>query len=124
MAADKRFNTVLTGFLPGLLLPAITLLVFWMIRYEGGLGEFLSSFQQMNMLSKVVSLAAIPNLLLLFGFIWTDRYYSARGVILATLLVALGMLDGFYGIIIAYVPLLWISIVFKAGGKDELFEQG
>jgi hypothetical protein len=44
------------------------------------------------MLSKVVSLAAIPNLLLFFLFIWTKRNFSARGVIFATLLLAFVML--------------------------------
>lgn len=54
--------------------------------------EFLSGFQQLGMLSKVVSLTAIPNLLLFFLYIWTDRNFSARGVIFATLLLAFVML--------------------------------
>jgi len=92
MATEKRFNTVLAGLIPGLILPVITLLVLWVVRYEGTLGEFLSSFQRMQMLSKVLSLSTIPNLLLFFLFIWTNRTYSARGVIFATLVVALVML--------------------------------
>ncbi len=92
MASEKRFNTVPAGLIPGLILPVITLLVIWSIRYEGTLGEFLSSFQRIRILSKVLSLSTIPNLLLFFMFIWTDRTYSARGVIFATLVVALVML--------------------------------
>jgi hypothetical protein len=92
MAAQRRFNTVLTGFIPGLLLPVLSLLIFWLAGYEGGFADFISSFQRMQVLSKLVSLSAIPNLLLFFLFIWTDRTYSARGVIFATLVVALVML--------------------------------
>jgi hypothetical protein len=88
----KKFNTVLTGFLPGLVLPVATIVIIWMVRYEGTLAEFLSSFQRLQMLSKVISLSAVPNLLLFFIFIWTDRNFAARGVILATLVVALVML--------------------------------
>ena len=80
------------GLISGLLLPMVTLLIFWLIRYEGGLGEFLSSFQRIGALSKVISLSVIPNLLLFFLFIWTNRTFSARGVIFATLLLAMVML--------------------------------
>ena len=92
MASEKRFNTIPAGLIPGLILPVITLLVIWSIRYEGTLGEFLSSFQRIRILSKVLALSTIPNLLLFFLFIWTDRTFSARGVIFATLVVALVML--------------------------------
>jgi hypothetical protein len=90
--SKKRFDTVLTGLIPGLLLPLATLLIIWTVRYEGGLKDFLTSFQQLQMLSKVLSLSTIPNLLLFFLFIWTDRTFSARGVIFATLVVAMVML--------------------------------
>lgn len=90
--SDKKFNTLLSGLIPALVLPALTLLVFWLIKSERGFVDFLLYFQEMKMLSKVVSLAAIPNLLLFFLFIWTDRNFSARGVIFATLLLAFVML--------------------------------
>jgi hypothetical protein len=92
MAKAKKFDTLLTGLIPGLILPIVTLLVIWAVRFDKGLGEFLSSFHAMDMLSKIISLAAIPNLLLFFVFIWTNRVISARGVIFATLLVAMVML--------------------------------
>ena len=92
MATEKRLNSLWVGLIPGIILPVITLLVIWVVRFEGGLGEFLSSFQKIGMLSKVVSLSTIPNLLLFFLFIWTSRSLSARGVIFATLVVAMVML--------------------------------
>ncbi len=90
--SDKRFDTLLTGLIPALILPALTLLGFWIIKSDRGFIDFLSYFQKMKMLSKVVSLTAIPNLLLFFVFIWTKRNFSARGVIFATLLLAFVML--------------------------------
>ncbi len=90
--SDKRFDTLLTGLIPALILPALTLLGFWIIKSDRGFVDFLTYFQQMKMLSKVVSLTAIPNLLLFFVFIWTKRNFSARGVIFATFLLAFVML--------------------------------
>ena len=80
------------GLASGLVLPMLTLLIIWFVRYDMGLGEFLSSFQRIGALSKIVSLSVIPNLLLFFLFIWTNRIFSARGVIFATLVVAMVML--------------------------------
>ncbi len=89
---EKRFNTILYGLVPGVVIPILTLLVFWMVRSDSGLVKFLVDFQRLGMLSKVVSLTAIPNLLLFFLFIWTNRTFSARGVVFATLLLAFVML--------------------------------
>jgi hypothetical protein len=80
------------GLISGIILPVISVIVIWLIRYDGGLFEFVARFQRMGMLSKVVSLATIPNLLLFFICIWTNRNFSARGVIFATLIVAFIML--------------------------------
>ena len=99
MVAKKRFDTVLSGLIPGLLLPLVTMVIIWAVRFEGGIRDFLSNFHQIHMLSKVLSLATIPNLLLFFLFIWTNRIFPARGVIFATLVVGiiiviLKILDG------------------------------
>ncbi len=92
MTANKRLDSLALGLIAGLVLPVVTLSVIWLVSYEGGLVEFLSSFQRLGMLSKIISLSAIPNLLLFFVFIWTNRTFSARGVIFATLMVAMVML--------------------------------
>lgn len=92
MKARKRFDTLLTGLIPGMVLPLATVVVIWAIQSDEGLLRFLQKFQHQHILSKLVSLAALPNLLLFFLFIWTDRTFSARGVIFATLLLAFVML--------------------------------
>ena len=90
--SEKKFDTLLTGLIPALILPSLTLLGFWIVKSDRGFVDFLVYFQEMKMLSKVVSLTAIPNLLLFFLFIWTKRNFSARGVIFATILLAFVML--------------------------------
>jgi hypothetical protein len=92
MKSDRPLDTMLSGMAAGILLPAVTLVGFWLVKYDGGFFEFLSQFQGMGLLSKVISLSATPNLLLFFICIWTNRNFSARGVIFATLIVALVML--------------------------------
>jgi hypothetical protein len=90
--SNKKFDTLLTGLIPALVLPVLTLLGFWIVKSDQGFLDFLVRFQDMGMLSKLVSLAAIPNLFLFFLFIWTKRNFSARGVIFATLLLAFIMM--------------------------------
>jgi hypothetical protein len=90
--SEKSLNTLLTGLVTGLLFPSLTLLVLWKVKSDLGLIEFLVQFQKLQMLSKLVSLSSIPNLLFFFLFIWTNRNFSARGVIFATLLLAFLML--------------------------------
>jgi hypothetical protein len=92
MKTPKRFDNMWWGLIPGIILPLTTLIIIWVIQYDGGFLQFLKEFQQFGLLSKVVSLAAIPNLLLFFLFIWTDRTFSSRGVIFATLVLAFLML--------------------------------
>jgi hypothetical protein len=92
MKTPKRFDNMWWGLIPGIILPLTTLIIIWVIKYDGGFLQFLKKFQQFGLLSKVVSLAAIPNLLLFFLFIWTDRTFSSRGVIFATLVLAFLML--------------------------------
>ena len=90
--SNKKFDTLLSGLIPALVLPVLTILGFWILKSDRRLSDFLVQFQELGMLSKVVSLAAIPNLLLFFVFIWTNRNFSARGVIFATILLAFFML--------------------------------
>jgi hypothetical protein len=88
----KKFNSLLYGLVPGLVLPILFFLAFWMLKSDSSLQQFLVDFQRLGMLSKVLSLSAIPNLLLFFLFIWTDRNFSARGVVFSTLILAFVML--------------------------------
>lgn len=90
--SERRFDSMLYGLILGLLLPPLALVIFWLVKSDLGFWNFLQRFHLLGMLSKVLSLATVPNLLLFFVFIWTHRNFSARGVIFATLLMAFVML--------------------------------
>jgi len=90
--SKKRFDSMLHGLIPGLILPPVALLIFWSVKSDLGFWNFLIRFQAMGMLSKVLSVVTVPNLLLFFVYIWTQRNFAARGVIFATLLMAFVML--------------------------------
>ncbi len=92
MKNKNIYDNLWTGLILGILLPIITIFVIWLFNSEGSLVNYLKGFYRLNSFTGLISLSAIPNLLLFFVFIWTNKYRSARGVIFATLVVALIML--------------------------------
>lgn len=82
-------KALFTGFLVGLILPAAALLLFFAWKGEGiGLFDFFIRQQQNRLLSPLLSLAVLPNLGVFWIFIKRNQYLQARGVIMATLLLA------------------------------------
>ena len=88
----RKFDKLLVGLILGLLLPVLAIVIFWLFNSEESLFYYLKGFYRVNSLAGLISLSAIPNLLLFFIFIWTNRNRSAKGVIFATLIVTLIML--------------------------------
>lgn len=82
-----KFNSFFLGLIPALILPLISMYVFFLIKFSKNksFSEFIDIIQSHNVTTKVLSLCVIPNLLLFFIFIWSDRYTPAKGVIFATL---------------------------------------
>ena len=86
----KKFDSIAIGAITGLIAPMISLFGFYLVAYHNitftkfftdillGYGIFLP----------VISLCVIINLLVFFIFVWTNRNYSARGVLLATFVYA------------------------------------
>ncbi len=86
------FNSTLAGIIPGLIVPVIASYLFFISRnFTVTYQEFMKYTIDSGLFSKVLSLSLVANLGVFFIFIWTNRYKSARGVILATII---------YGIII------------------------
>jgi hypothetical protein len=84
----RRFNNVWLGAILGLVVPVITIFVAWRIRFDYmELGEFFKTMLATKLLSAIISLCAIPNLLIFIIFIWLNNLYSARGVLLSTFIV-------------------------------------
>lgn len=81
---------MLTGLLVGLILPLSVLLLFFAWQGEGmGLLDFYIRQHQNRLLSPLLSLAVLPNLAIFWIFIKRNQYFQARGVIMATLLLAI-----------------------------------
>ena len=76
----------------GVLLPLLVMLLFYLFKFSDyPLQHFREQLFEMKLISKYMSICVYPNLLLFFIFIWKDRLLSARGVLLATILLAIGV---------------------------------
>ena len=85
-------NSKLYGFIAGLITPVIVSVFVYLFRNPENFEVFLNQISSVNILSRVVSLCVVPNLLVFFVFIWTNKYNSAYGVIGATLIYAVVVL--------------------------------
>lgn len=81
------FNKEIVGIAAGLIVPFLVMVVF--AYYKNGLDgmkDYFTTLINYDVLTSLISLCAIPNLLIFFLFMWTDRLRSSRGVIIATLI--------------------------------------
>jgi len=83
-----KYNSQKVGILSGIILPLITLTIFILFQSQHqAISLTIRNFFIYNVHTQVISLCALPNLLLFFIFMKTDRLLAARGVIGATLLI-------------------------------------
>ncbi|MEW6467391.1 MAG: hypothetical protein AB1458_00615 [Bacteroidota bacterium] len=86
---SRRFDNLWIGAVLGLLSPIAVFFAFYLIKYSHmSLGRFFDYVSREGTLSPRISLCVIINLLIFYIFIWTHRYYSARGIILSTFIYA------------------------------------
>ncbi|MDA3868129.1 MAG: hypothetical protein PF489_15465 [Salinivirgaceae bacterium] len=87
----KRFDNIWLGLGLSIILTAIAFFGFYYINEDRfhTLSTFFNYITFTGMFSSVISLSALPNLILFFLFIWTRRYRSARGVLTAVMLITL-----------------------------------
>jgi hypothetical protein len=84
---------ILMGLASGIVLPLLTIALIHTVRFDHlTFIEFAGRLFSLKIAGKFISLAAIPNLMLFFVFIWTNRLYAARGAVIATFLLALFIL--------------------------------
>ncbi len=83
----QSFDKLYIGLILGLLIPLISFYVFFLIKNTSlTFGKFVEYLGNSGVIPQSVTLGVIPNLLIFFIFIWTHRYLSARGVIVATMI--------------------------------------
>jgi len=89
----KAFNTIVTGLIPGFILPIISIYVFYIMQgtFHGAFEDYLRQVIEYRAITKVISVCMFANLGMFYIFLQTDRYKSARGVLLATIIYAIVM---------------------------------
>lgn len=92
MNVPSFFNRFLTGLIAGVLLPMLAVFVFYRVSMGyRSFQEFLDLAIRFHAFTKIVSLCVLPNLGLFFVFVWMNLLQAARGVLLATMVVGLGV---------------------------------
>lgn len=79
---------ILFGFLAGLLATVLGFYLYVEFVLNGSFQESLTIINNKNLYGQILSIAAIPNLLVFFIFIKKKKDYRARGVLIATFLIA------------------------------------
>ena len=86
----QRFDSTKLGILAGFGLPIIILAITFLVKgYAFGIIPFVKGLVAYGALTKMLSLCVYPNLIPFFIFIWTNRLQSARGVLGATIIIAI-----------------------------------
>jgi len=87
---QKKINKQWHGYLLGVLLPAISLvIIYFALASDFRFVDFIRYLNVRGDLSRALSLSVLPNLGLFFVFIWTDRLKAAQGVLGSTIILAL-----------------------------------
>ena len=85
----SKINNFKLGLLLGIIAPLLSILVIYFIQFtEYNFSELIDFLVRKNFFTKIVSLCVIPNLALFFLFLNKNYYYSARGVLISTVLFA------------------------------------
>jgi hypothetical protein len=85
----SKFDSLPLGLILGIAAPIITMLIIYFLKFNlYKADELLDYLVGLRVFTKIVSLCVIPNLLLFFIFIRKNYLYSARGVLMATILFA------------------------------------
>lgn len=87
---NSKLNSLTTGLLLGIAGPLLTLFIIYLvITQDMSIQDYIRQLIFFKVYTHIISLSVIPNLLTFFIFIWLNKLKSARGVLLATILLAL-----------------------------------
>lgn len=90
MKSRYTLNNFTLGLVLGILAPIVTMLIVYFSRFTQYIfTELIDYLINTQVFTKIVSLCVIPNLILFFVFIWLNYLYSARGVLMATIVFAI-----------------------------------
>ena len=83
-AKDKR-NNEKTGIIAGILLPVITILLYYLFENPGDFIFFLKKIFMGTSYTRIFGLCIIPNFIIFFAFRWQKKFKASEGVSIATL---------------------------------------
>ncbi|MGM0503090.1 MAG: hypothetical protein ACQESQ_00630 [Bacteroidota bacterium] len=90
MKYRTKLNNFTLGLILGFLAPIVTMLIVYYSKFtQYFFTELIDYLIDTQVFTKIVSLCVIPNLILFFVFIWLNYLYSARGVLMATIVFAI-----------------------------------
>ena len=86
----KKLDNGWIGLGLGMLAPLFTLYVFYLVKFSHlSFSQFyINILNANNIITPSISLCVLINLLVFFIFIWTNRNFSARGVLFSTFIYA------------------------------------
>jgi hypothetical protein len=86
----SRLDAIWIGLSAGIFIPLLAFVMFYYSSFtKVPLFYFIEYSAQIQVLPKLLSLCVVPNLGVFFLFLWRGHYSSARGVIMATVIMAL-----------------------------------
>ncbi len=86
-----KFNRFLHGFFGGLIITCMVFLLFTYTNWDKfeSLEKLWKFIKYGQMMSSLISLCAVPNLILFFYFMKTERYNAGKGLIAITMIFAI-----------------------------------
>lgn len=89
----KNLNSMWIGVTIGIIMSVISILAFYLLKFQDYTLNtyFVILFHTKSLFAPMVSLAGIPNLVFFYLFINKEKYKTARGIILATFILVLGV---------------------------------
>ena len=88
----KKGDSLKLGLILGVILPLVVAALLYVFKFSDYPVEyFREQLFHMKLFAKFLSICVYPNLGLFFIFIWRNRLYSARGVLMATMLLAIAV---------------------------------
>ncbi|MGY3791581.1 hypothetical protein [uncultured Aquimarina sp.] len=88
---------IIIGFITGIIANTVGIALYILLFSELSITETLKAAQQNNFLGSLIALGAILNLIVFFLFLKQNKPYRARGVLLATLVAAVGIAISKFG---------------------------
>ncbi len=91
----KIFDSLFIGLVSGLLIPLVTIFLFYSSKDVYGVQTFEGFIKytiSYQIVSQVLSVCLLGNLAIFFLFIWSHRYRAGKGVIYATMIYGFGIL--------------------------------